>query len=380
MNSTKFHDLSLREISQWISINKRTLINQNSNQTNTQNTEIGNGSIPIIDKLPIRTPITPELWKRNPCMFQKCLLSRLASVKILSHAISGRNIEVMGMLVGYSSNDTIVVKDCYSLPVQGTETRVNAHMESYEYMVQYLDAFVGKEDKIVGWYHSHPGYGCWLSNIDIQTQSLNQNYQDPYIAIVVDPKKSLEEKRLEIGAFRTIPSKESNKNDAFYPLNVQIYQNRFDASMSKLQFKFQVDSKVRYDHNEPELYKELLECVGNWFHAKKMMKNTTVPIFSIDSEPMNDNTSINDEMMQERSNSISSTSSLTTRHTTDVEMDEQESEQSSLELAANPVPGVHFQEAEVRQDYELKKKRLLLLKVKQYHKLKTYKQLFMESG
>lgn len=85
-------------------------------------------------------------------------------------------------------------------------------------------------------------------------------------------------------------------------------------------------------------------------------------------------------MMQERSNSISSTSSLTTRHTTDVEMDEQESEQSSLELAANPVPGVHFQEAEVRQDYELKKKRLLLLKVKQYHKLKTYKQLFMESG
>jgi hypothetical protein len=22
----------------------------------------------------------------------------------------------------------------------------------------------------VGWYHSHPGYGCWLSGIDVGTQ------------------------------------------------------------------------------------------------------------------------------------------------------------------------------------------------------------------
>lgn len=24
-----------------------------------------------------------------------------------------------------------------------------------------------KDYNIIGWYHSHPGYGCWLSNIDI---------------------------------------------------------------------------------------------------------------------------------------------------------------------------------------------------------------------
>ena len=31
---------------------------------------------------------------------------------------------------------------------------------------------------VVGWYHSHPGYGCWLSGVDVNTQqsfeSLNQ--------------------------------------------------------------------------------------------------------------------------------------------------------------------------------------------------------------
>ncbi len=37
--------------------------------------------------------------------------------------------------------------------------------EAYEYMVDYLDStkVVGRPENVVGWYHSHPGYGCWLS-------------------------------------------------------------------------------------------------------------------------------------------------------------------------------------------------------------------------
>ncbi len=31
---------------------------------------------------------------------------------------------------------------------------------------------------VVGWYHSHPGFGCWLSGVDVNTQqsfeALNQ--------------------------------------------------------------------------------------------------------------------------------------------------------------------------------------------------------------
>ena len=23
---------------------------------------------------------------------------------------------------------------------------------------------------VVGWYHSHPGFGCWLSGVDMNTQ------------------------------------------------------------------------------------------------------------------------------------------------------------------------------------------------------------------
>ncbi len=28
---------------------------------------------------------------------------------------------------------------------------------------------------VVGWYHSHPGFGCWLSGVDINTQQVPAN-------------------------------------------------------------------------------------------------------------------------------------------------------------------------------------------------------------
>ena len=41
---------------------------------------------------------------------------------------------------------------------------------------------VGRLENMVGWYHSHPGYGCWLSGIDVSTQSIQQQYQEPFLA------------------------------------------------------------------------------------------------------------------------------------------------------------------------------------------------------
>jgi len=46
-------------------------------------------------------------------------------------------------------------------------------------------AQVGRLENAIGWYHSHPGYGCWLSGIDVGTQMLNQQFQEPFVAIVV---------------------------------------------------------------------------------------------------------------------------------------------------------------------------------------------------
>lgn len=156
---------------------------------------------------PDKQALKTRPWRSQPQYFTQVLISTLAMVKMASHAKLGGSIEVMGMMTGKIVRNLFVVMDVYLLPVEGTETRVNAQSDAYEYMVQYLDLLksVGIDDTIVGWYHSHPGYGCWLSGIDVATQSLNQNFQDPYLAIVVDPIQSANQGKIEIGAFRTFP-------------------------------------------------------------------------------------------------------------------------------------------------------------------------------
>ncbi|PWA62629.1 COP9 signalosome 5A [Artemisia annua] len=49
----------------------------------------------------------------------------------------------------------------------------------------------GRLENVVGWYHSHPGYGCWLSGIDVSTKMLNQQYQEPFLAVVIDPTRTV---------------------------------------------------------------------------------------------------------------------------------------------------------------------------------------------
>ncbi|CUM67007.1 uncharacterized protein PRCAT00004695001 [Priceomyces carsonii] len=155
-------------------------------------------------------------WKNDPNYFKSVYISTLALMKMTIHANSGGSIEIMGMMTGKIMKNAIIVMDAYPLPVEGTETRVNAQLEGYEFMVQYLERSKqsGHEDNIVGWYHSHPGYGCWLSGIDVATQSLNQNFQDPYLAVVIDPVMTSQRGKVEIGAFRTYPDNYKPKNDA----------------------------------------------------------------------------------------------------------------------------------------------------------------------
>jgi hypothetical protein len=53
---------------------------------------------------------------------------------------SGGNLEVMGLLLGKVDANVMVVMDSFALPVEGTETRVNAQAQGYEYMTAYIEA------------------------------------------------------------------------------------------------------------------------------------------------------------------------------------------------------------------------------------------------
>ena len=46
----------------------------------------------------------------------------------------------MGMMLGKVDGSTMIVMDVFALPVEGTETRVNAQSQAYEYMSTYVNA------------------------------------------------------------------------------------------------------------------------------------------------------------------------------------------------------------------------------------------------
>lgn len=146
-------------------------------------------------------------WRTDPHYFTSVRISAVALLKMVMHARSGGSLEVMGLMMGKIEAHTFVVTDAFRLPVEGTETRVNAQDEANEYMVEFLQRArdQGQLDNAVGWYHSHPGYGCWLSGIDVNTQKTQQQFSDPFCAIVIDPDRTVSAGKVEIGGFRTFP-------------------------------------------------------------------------------------------------------------------------------------------------------------------------------
>jgi len=158
------------------------------------------------------------------------------------------------MMQGKVIGSSVVIMDSFALPVQGTETRVNAANEANEYMVEYIQKSekAGRLEHAIGWYHSHPGYGCWLSGIDVDTQMNNQKYQDPFVAVVIDPNRTISAGKVDIGAFRTYPenytppSASSSEYQSiplskiedfgvhanqYYPLDVEIFNSSLDTEL-----------------------------------------------------------------------------------------------------------------------------------------------------
>lgn len=59
---------------------------------------------------------------------------------MVTHSRSGGPLEVMGLLLGKVDANVMVVMDAFALPVEGTETRVNAQSQAYEYMTSYMES------------------------------------------------------------------------------------------------------------------------------------------------------------------------------------------------------------------------------------------------
>ncbi|KAI2640940.1 Mov34-domain-containing protein [Xylaria nigripes] len=131
-------------------------------------------------------------------------ISSLALLKMLRHGRAGVPMEVMGLMLGEFVDDfTVRVVDVFAMPQSGTGVSVEAVDDVFQQKMMDLLTQTGRPEPVVGWYHSHPGFGCWLSSVDINTQQSFEQLTPRAVAVVIDPIQSVKGK-VVIDAFRII--------------------------------------------------------------------------------------------------------------------------------------------------------------------------------
>jgi proteasome lid subunit RPN8/RPN11 len=117
-----------------------------------------------------------------------------ALVQMREHALAHPNEEIGGVLVGLRGDRqgmrAHAVAAISAEPAVGDRTRLTFTHDAWEHIHRVLEEEYPDED-IIGWYHSHPGHGIFLSEHDtfIHRNFFSAPWQ---VAVVVDPVRLTE--------------------------------------------------------------------------------------------------------------------------------------------------------------------------------------------
>lgn len=159
----------------------------------------------VTDTLPVASwdcfpeVTAPSCWVSGAAL---CILGWMLYLSCAGRA--GVPMEVMGLMLGEFVDDyTVKVVDVFAMPQSGTGVSVEAVDPVFQTKMLDMLRQTGRPEMVVGWYHSHPGFGCWLSGVDVNTQQSFEALNKRAVSIVVDPIQSVKGK-VVIDAFRTI--------------------------------------------------------------------------------------------------------------------------------------------------------------------------------
>jgi 26S proteasome regulatory subunit N11 len=142
--------------------------------------------------------------KKNVFCFSFLFMPTTDSCAFSCTGRAGVPMEVMGLMLGQFVDDyTVKVVDVFAMPQSGTGVSVEAVDPVFQTKMLDMLKQTGREEMVVGWYHSHPGFGCWLSGVDINTQQSFEQLNPRLVAVVIDPIQSVKGK-VVIDAFRLI--------------------------------------------------------------------------------------------------------------------------------------------------------------------------------
>ena len=105
--------------------------------------------------------------------------------KVVREAREHPDEQVVGVLLGGQSGNTIVIEDATTGPAESNDTKATLTGDS---IARIADDIINKriEGSIVGWYHSHVRGGIFMSDTDVETQLKLQQFSPLVAAMVID--------------------------------------------------------------------------------------------------------------------------------------------------------------------------------------------------
>lgn len=132
------------------------------------------------------------------------IIHPLPLLKMIVHARKGIPFEVMGLMLGEKLNDyCITLVDVFAMPQTASNITVESFDPEFQADMMELLPKTGRPEMSIGWYHSHPGFGCWLSSTDVATQADFEKLDKRALAVVIDPIQSVKG-NVVIDGFRAI--------------------------------------------------------------------------------------------------------------------------------------------------------------------------------
>ncbi|MFA5771938.1 MAG: Mov34/MPN/PAD-1 family protein [Thermoplasmata archaeon] len=126
-------------------------------------------------------------WSMDDVAFY---ISNDCFARIMNDAVfyGNKHLECLGLIIGkfyeWKGRQYSIGSGIVSSKIDSSQTHVRFDRNSLDDLCKNLGVL--GDQLVVGWYHSHPGHGCFMSAIDVSTQKRLFN-SSLHSAIVVDP-------------------------------------------------------------------------------------------------------------------------------------------------------------------------------------------------
>lgn len=106
--------------------------------------------------------------------------------KIMKQVNESPDKKAIGVLIGKMNKEYLVIDDVASGEIKRNDSTISLTPNA---IAKIADKILKGEIKgnIVGWYHTHPGYGIFMSEIDEKTQNMLSQFYPEATALVLDP-------------------------------------------------------------------------------------------------------------------------------------------------------------------------------------------------